>query len=181
MSNVQTAGPGTRRPTIVVGFDDSASSRAALGWASDWARRTGAELRAIHVVEPEWDLDTAWYPAATGWVALPPGDDALIDQRAVIADAFSNLAQGHHPVPELAFTDGPVGKALVAAARDAALLVVGTRRLHGLSRVVEGSVSHYCLSHATCPVLAVPALPPGRPADSVERTEPANESEGATV
>ena len=29
----------------------------------------------------------------------------------------------------------------------------------GIGRIVSGSVSHYCLSHAQCPVVAVPAAP----------------------
>jgi nucleotide-binding universal stress UspA family protein len=35
-------------------------------------------------------------------------------------------------------------------------LVVGTREHVGLERLVTGSVSHYRLSHAECPVAAVP-------------------------
>jgi hypothetical protein len=36
------------------------------------------------------------------------------------------------------------------------MLVVGTREHTGVRRLVGGSVSHYCLSHASCPVVAVP-------------------------
>ena len=39
-----------------------------------------------------------------------------------------------------------------------ALLVVGTKEHVGISRIVAGSISHYCLSHAQCPVVAVPAV-----------------------
>jgi nucleotide-binding universal stress UspA family protein len=49
------------------------------------------------------------------------------------------------------------GPALVAeaAAREAQLLVVGSRG-HGAARaLVEGSVSRYCSTHARCPVLVV--------------------------
>jgi hypothetical protein len=37
------------------------------------------------------------------------------------------------------------------------LLVVGTREHVGLARLVSGSVSRYCLSHAQCLVVIVPA------------------------
>jgi len=53
--------------------------------------------------------------------------------------------------------DGSVGHELVKASAGARLLVVGTREHTGLGRVLEGSVSHYCLSRAVCPVVAVPA------------------------
>ena len=37
------------------------------------------------------------------------------------------------------------------------LLVVGTGEHVGLGRIMLGSTSHYCLGHAPCPVVAVPA------------------------
>ena len=43
-----------------------------------------------------------------------------------------------------------------AADEDDCVLVVGTHEHHGLGRVLHGSVSHYVLSHAPCPVVAVP-------------------------
>jgi Universal stress protein family len=55
------------------------------------------------------------------------------------------------------FVTGYAGEVLVARSRDAQLLVVGTREYAGLGRLLVGSVSHYCLSHASCPVVAVPA------------------------
>jgi hypothetical protein len=52
---------------------------------------------------------------------------------------------------------GPTDQLLVAVAdRAEDLLVVGTGRPGGLSRVVHGSVTRYCVAHARCPVLAVP-------------------------
>jgi nucleotide-binding universal stress UspA family protein len=53
--------------------------------------------------------------------------------------------------------EGPAAAVLVARSRGAALLVVGTQAHSGLRRLITGSVSHFCLSHATCPVVAVPA------------------------
>ena len=58
--------------------------------------------------------------------------------------------------PGLGRGAGP-GPTLVAQSASASLLVVGTRENAGWSRLVHGSVSHYCLSHARCPVVVVPA------------------------
>ena len=44
--------------------------------------------------------------------------------------------------------------------KHAELLVVGTREHVGLGRLLVGSVSHYCLRHAACPVVAVPIPAP---------------------
>ena len=57
----------------------------------------------------------------------------------------------------LDIVEGPPGPALVGRSRDAKVLVLGTREHTGLRRAVVGSVSHYCLSHAAPPVVAVPA------------------------
>ena len=52
---------------------------------------------------------------------------------------------------------GEPGWVLVSVASQAVdLLVVGTGRHGGLSRLLHGSVSRYCLARARCPVLAVP-------------------------
>src|SRR5258708_24155269 len=52
---------------------------------------------------------------------------------------------------------GPPGRLLVELAdQPDDLLVVGCGGRSGLSCVVHGSVTRYCLAHACCPVLAVP-------------------------
>jgi len=58
----------------------------------------------------------------------------------------------------LTFAEGDAGEVLVRLAEDNEfeLLVVGTQEHVGFRRAVLGSVSHYCLSHARCPVVAVP-------------------------
>lgn len=57
-------------------------------------------------------------------------------------------------------TRGTTGAALVEIAdREDDLLVVGAGRRSALHRAVTRSVSHYCLTHAACPVLAVPPSP----------------------
>jgi hypothetical protein len=50
---------------IIVGLDDSPSSRAALRWAAQNALRGGTPLRAIHV------LDLPNGMSSVGWVNIP--------------------------------------------------------------------------------------------------------------
>jgi nucleotide-binding universal stress UspA family protein len=52
---------------------------------------------------------------------------------------------------------GPTGKALVDAAGDAELLVLGHRGRGAIGSAVLGSVGLYCVMHATGPVTIVPA------------------------
>ena len=58
------------------------------------------------------------------------------------------------------FAEGHPGRVLVQRSRNASLLVMGTQELVGLGRMLMGSVSHHCLSHASCSVVAVPAVYP---------------------
>jgi hypothetical protein len=50
-----------------------------------------------------------------------------------------------------------LGWAAEHARRTGQTVGVGTREDVGTGRLLFGSVSHYCLSHAHCPVVAVPA------------------------
>jgi nucleotide-binding universal stress UspA family protein len=76
--------------------------------------------------------------------------NAYLQAITAVSDAIS-------PWPDwiLQFASGDTGPVLVRQSRDARLLVVGTREHVGLGRLVSSSVSHYCLSHAVCPVVAV--------------------------
>jgi nucleotide-binding universal stress UspA family protein len=139
---------------VVVGIDDSASARTALRWAAQQARLTHASLEAIHV----WGLPPSIGAQAS--FALPEllySPDAQIDNEAAqpIRAIFAQVDPD--PAWKLRLVPGEATSVLVEASKYAHLLVVGTREHVGLGRLVNGSVSHYCLNHAHCPVVAVPA------------------------
>ncbi len=52
-------------------------------------------------------------------------------------------------------TEGPPAEALLAAAQDSELLVVGSRGLGGFKGLLLGSVSQQVAHHAPCPVVIV--------------------------
>jgi nucleotide-binding universal stress UspA family protein len=137
---------------IIVGLDHSLSARAALDWAAQQARATGQTLRAVHVISA-----SSTYSMALGGVAVPVEPSEIDAPHREPAEAVFDSVQ-----PELGwqlkFFSGEAGPILVAESAGAALLVVGTREHVGIGRLISGSVSHYCLSHANCPVVAVPAV-----------------------
>jgi nucleotide-binding universal stress UspA family protein len=150
----RTAANGTEPAFIAVGLDEGPASAAALRWAADHSRTTGLPLRVIH----------AWQLSALGAAAVTSGagdylqaatEDARARATRWVLDALGGDSA------EIRWTldivEGPPGPALVGLSRNAKALVLGTREHTGLRRAVVGSVSHYCLSHAVPPVVAVPA------------------------
>lgn len=137
---------------IVVGLDESAASTAALRWAAEQAELTGRRLRAVYA----WSL-----PSADELSGAPLREVSAADARARATRWLDDALGTGQPTtqPLLAVVEGQPGPALVEASRAAGLLVVGTHEHTGLRRLVSGSVSHYCISHAQVPVVAVPASP----------------------
>jgi len=135
-------------------FDHVLSTRAALAWAAGYARATGTRLRAVHVFREDSEAPVRW---TTG---IPATEEVALPSQSAVEDTMADLFQTAEPGPgwTLEFREGPVGPELVRASAGAALLVVGTHEHVGLERLMDGSVSHYCLSHARCPVAAVPPL-----------------------
>jgi hypothetical protein len=61
------------------------------------------------------------------------------------------------PLVQPLIARGPAGRVLVdLACHPGDVLVVGAGRRGTLARLAFPRVSHYCLAHAQCPVLAIP-------------------------
>jgi nucleotide-binding universal stress UspA family protein len=160
----EASGDKTRRfdmePLIVVGVDGSDESRSALCWAVDEARLRGARLRVVH----------AWYayPALVEGVPVVAADwEALGDSADTFLQSFIEETVGKPEGVQIEAaavhrTDGTAAEALVQAAREAQLLVVGSRGHGGFAGLLLGSVSQQCVHHAPCPVVVVRGVPAGR-------------------
>jgi nucleotide-binding universal stress UspA family protein len=150
------------RNEIVVGLDDSPSAKVALRWAAEQAVLSHAVLRAIHVLDWPYGPSNAPLPARRHDVD-PTFDEIQAAYLARITKVFDDIS----PRPDwlIQFATGEAGPVLVRQSRDSQLLVVGTREHVGFGRLLVGSISHHCLSHASCPVVAVPALTDAAPAE----------------
>lgn len=130
---------------IVVGVDGSPSSVAALRWAIGQADQTGAEVEVV----------TAWrFPAGYG---LDPnaGDPEEAAAKKLFTALGTVTDQGRDVMICPRIVAGHAPDVLVQAARDAELLVVGSRERGGLAGALLGSVSRFCAQHARCPVVIV--------------------------
>lgn len=127
------------RTQIVVGYDGSPESDVAFAWAVSAAALEHRRVWALivdDVHEGQWSL-----PSREG-------------EHEVVAHAERMLKEsGAQGTVEC--RPGPIVPELLAAARDASILVVGS---HGRGRVAEaviGSVSQHVARHAPCPVVVV--------------------------
>lgn len=138
--------------TIVVGVDETPAGAAALKWAAHEAELRNAELKIVHV----WQIDAAvaMAGAEVPWQAYET--DARANAHRWVAETIGAEDAHGRPRP-IEVLQGAPGPTLIEESRDAAMLVVGTRVHTGISRVLFGSVSHYCLTHAHGVVVAVPS------------------------
>lgn len=132
---------------IVVGVDGSEHSRWALHWATYVGERTGRHVRAVQAWEyPEVSVVPGTEPPAGPEEMDLRTGDAL---NAVLRDELPGLAD----TLEHVVLRGPAAGAILEAAEDADLLVLGSRGRGGFRGLLLGSVSRQCVEHAGCPVL----------------------------
>ncbi|MGH3648533.1 MAG: universal stress protein [Micromonosporaceae bacterium] len=144
---------GETAPMIVVGLDDDPGAAAALRWAVRQARLSGGWVRAVYAYSE---------PVVADVNVVPLTSAPSLEQAQQAAEVWRDAALITEPEAETVRVEvqariGPAGPVLLDAAAGAELLVVGSREHHPLYRLVHGSVSHYCVSRAKCPVVAVPA------------------------
>ncbi|MEO8220245.1 MAG: universal stress protein [Specibacter sp.] len=138
---------------IVVGFDGSEHSNAALKWAVEEAHQRGGQLRLVTA----WsNVPLSWYPAvletAIGGIAVPQDSPEDIAQSLQAEALKSVAAEGLAATGNVVHNHSPAS-AILAAAQDADLIVVGSRGHGGFSGLNLGSVSSQVIHHAPCSVL----------------------------
>src|SRR5436190_6887726 len=134
---------------IVVGVDGSDGGDRALRWAIREAATRGGTVQAV--IAWTWDGIDGAVVAKTH----PTEEHARAVQ--LLTDAVAK-ATTEHPGVAVAedAAEGPPGRALAEAARDADLLVLGSHGHGRLYHAVLGSVAEACVRAATCPVVVVP-------------------------
>jgi nucleotide-binding universal stress UspA family protein len=140
--------------TIVVGVDDSPCSVDAARWAFEEATLRHARVRAVHAWHPPTPITPA--PARPP-VGLDPGEHRAAAARRLDAALRKAGLDGAGVEVEKVITQAPATQALIDAAEDAVLLVVGARGLGTFAGLALGHISHQCTLLAPCPVVIVPA------------------------
>ncbi len=135
---------------IVVGVDGSAAATGALDWAAEEATSAGAVLTVVAAWTYGGHLDSVPSPADRAHVVVE-------EARARMAASFPTV------VARYEVHEGTPAYVLIDAARDADLLVVGSRGLGGFRGLLVGSVGQHCLTHAPCSVAVVRPSPTPAP------------------
>jgi nucleotide-binding universal stress UspA family protein len=139
-----------RSGTIVVGLDDSESSKRALTWAAEQAVADHRELTLVHTisaVSPAY-LDAAAEDPRTARAAL------LAQAEAVLTAARNDVAQrAPGLVVHEVFSFEDPREQLLELSKRAALVVVGSRGRGKVRSLLLGSVGVALVRHSACPVV----------------------------
>jgi len=136
---------------ILVATDFSEGSDEALGAAIDLAKRTGADLHIVHVLENGADQ----FPFGLASYEDRPDLIASLDRELTRRSDWA-VREGIGCQTRMIEEDAVGG--ILQAARDvgADLLVVGTHGRRGIAHALMGSVAAKVVQRASCPVLTVP-------------------------
>ncbi|MFF7452276.1 MULTISPECIES: universal stress protein [unclassified Streptomyces] len=131
---------------ITAGVDGTPESLAAAHWAAREALRRGTSLRLVHA----WK----WHPRPAA--SVPMGTSEREWAQRTLDQAVGSVRAAH---PGLRIIDQLVSDsavaALLAAAEEAQLLVLGSRGLSGVAGFIIGSVSQRVVARSGRPVVLV--------------------------
>ena len=153
----------------VVGFDGSPASEIALAWAT-----THAPTRTCYL-----DVVTSWQaPLGTpeSSTAMSITEANALIRTSAESEAFRGVdiarrALGDNAPITVSATcsHGSASSVLLDEAGAAAMLIVGNRGRGGFSRLLLGSTSHQCATHAAVPTVIVRDLTDHRSTSSIDR------------
>ncbi len=151
-------------PTIVAGLDRTSSDEDVLAAAIAQARALQGRLLVVHAL-----------PHTLPGTFVSDREDhrrhVAADIRQAVEKQFAN---GHPDIPcEIIVNWGGAATMLLAAASDAAMIVLGTHDTSHRAALLLGTVSQDVAVHSACPVLLIPlSHQPDRPGAAISTLDP---------
>jgi len=130
---------------IVVGFDGSDHGQRALQRAAEMAGE-GDQLVVVAAAEPH---------VRTGITEGSHLDPSAMQHRRDAVEQAGTFLSERGIDAEMVEAQGDPGAAIVEVARGADLIIVGTRGLNPMQRLLLGSVSSKVVHRAECDVLVI--------------------------
>ncbi|WP_370501483.1 universal stress protein [Mycolicibacterium sp. jd] len=145
--------PRQHRP-VVVGFDGSSTSKAAIPFAFQAAAARGVAVVAVHV----W-MDFTIGSVSAAAALTHAWESAQAEQMALLSTELAEYRTRFPAVPveQVILQDRPA-PTLLRYAENAQLIVVGSRGRGGFRGLLLGSTSQALIHHAACPVAVVPPV-----------------------
>jgi nucleotide-binding universal stress UspA family protein len=135
---------------IVVGHDGSKAADRALRWAAEEAAAHG---HALHVVRA-WVLSSAMRDTGVPFGTVPSFDECHVGVADLLAASIQACVPDGVRVHSHV-VHGAATQALIAAAEEADLLVVGERGRGGFAGLRLGSVAEQVMRHAPVTTVVV--------------------------
>ena len=139
--------------SVVVGVEEGEGSGTAVQFALREAQVRRCRLVAVHAWSAQLAALTAQAPS---WYAL----EAHRRSPAQVLDDALRTPEERYRDAQVSrrVIEGPARQALLEAASEADLLVVGARRRQGHLGLQLGLTNHALLHHAPCPIAVVPRI-----------------------
>lgn len=136
---------------VVVGTDGSEEAERAVSFAADEAERRGASVRVVTA----WHVPSAVYGGGDAPMVTPSVEESTRNAAEGVAQRAADRLRANGLEVETKVCHGQAADALLEEAKDADLLVVGSRGHGGFVGLLLGSVSQQCAHHASCPTAIV--------------------------
>ncbi len=140
---------------ILLATDGSQEATLAARTAIDIADKTGSELHVVLVGLSAGLVGMG--PAEIADIPGPRQEELNYEARRELDEQLKQIEAAGGTVTQAHLRIGKADEEIIALAEelDAGLIVIGSRGLGGIRRVLMGSVSDSVVRHAHCPVLVV--------------------------
>lgn len=142
---------------ILCPVDKSACSRAAFQYAKELAVALKAKVTLLHTYEIMSQTDASAYDMSYT-TYLEEMHHTMAEKVATHLGALKDELESVAVTVETVMERANAGSFIVSTAESLKcdLIVLGSRGLNTVTSLLLGSVSHYVLHHAPCPVMVVP-------------------------